>query len=630
MRRSSLWLAAAVLALGAAAPGLAGQAGARADLRDRQGKLPDFPKTSTRFYDIYSKLDKDALDEAGARLTAMAKHYRRRLSPEAQTAAGKLPIYLFDDYGQYQAAGGPNGTGGIFLGLFAHSAKGSRLVEGHVLGCYRAGETEKLWNVLQHECWHQHAALNGGLNWPIWLNEGLAEYYAEALWTGDDLITGIIPPKRLEEVQSLIKDKKSADLGALLSMDSKKWQQTAQAATWDLYCQVWSLIHFMTHAENKKYERKLEALVREAVQGRPGLESFQKVFGPKYQDIKTECEGWWMTLKPDATRDQYVRATVSTMTSFLARAHLGGRRYQDAEEFFAAAADGKLLATAQTTKYFSLPKALLDRQLEQAQALKEWFLVRGVGGVGYPELRLDQPQPDGTTLIGAFEVQRDVGITVTVRGSASEEVARAGKVGSDPDERKEIKGALRQLEAEAAATGKFEEGRSLETERKVGSAIRAYRECAWRFQGTEGARKATERLDELAKDTELRKKLREFRARKLLARAEAAFANKSYAPAAAAADQILKDFADTEPVEAAKKLRAQLDAEPEASIALLDSSVKSEAERQLRLADGFRRNKMTDKALAEYRKVIERFPKTSYAAAAEKRIQEMTEEPQER
>ena len=201
----------------------------------------------------------------------------------------------------------------------------------------------------------------------------------------------------------------------------------------------------------------------------------------------------------------------------------------------------------------------------------------------------------------------------------------AGLAGSDKDQ------AQRMLaEIQGAATGKFDEGRSFETEKKLGSAIRAYRECAWKFPSTEAAGKATGRLDELAKDTELRKKLREFRARKLMAQAEAAFAKSSYGPAVAAVDQILKDFADTEPVEAAKKLRARLDADPNTTAGVQEDRVRAEAERLLQMADTFRRNKMTARALTEYKKIVEKFPKTSYAQTAQDKMQEITEESKER
>ena len=56
-----------------------------------------------------------------------------------------------------------------------------------------AGEhiTAYTWHTVQHEGFHQfaHAVIGGDI--PTWLNEGLAEYFGEALFTG-----GRVRPRR--------------------------------------------------------------------------------------------------------------------------------------------------------------------------------------------------------------------------------------------------------------------------------------------------------------------------------------------------------------------------------------------------------------------------------------------------
>jgi hypothetical protein len=43
---------------------------------------------------------------------------------------------------------------------------------------------------------------------PIWVNEGMAEYFGEGIFTGDGFITGVIPPKRLRMIKETSSSKK--------------------------------------------------------------------------------------------------------------------------------------------------------------------------------------------------------------------------------------------------------------------------------------------------------------------------------------------------------------------------------------------------------------------------------------
>ena len=50
-----------------------------------------------------------------------------------------------------------------------------------------------------------HAFIGGDI--PIWVNEGLAEFFAQGLYTGDGFVTGVIPPSRLDRLKSFIRDR---------------------------------------------------------------------------------------------------------------------------------------------------------------------------------------------------------------------------------------------------------------------------------------------------------------------------------------------------------------------------------------------------------------------------------------
>ncbi len=181
-------------------------------------------------------------------------------------------------------------------------------------------------------------------------------------------------------------------------------------------------------------------------------------------------------------------------------------------------------------------------------------------------------------------------------------------------------------EIEAKGGKKLQEGIDLEAKDKLGSAVRAYRQCARGFKGTEAAGKAAARLVEIQKDPAIRKKLNTYMAAKLLAKAQEDVRQTRYGAAIEALDTIAARYADGDDAAEAKKLRDQLAADPDAARGLRDAKVRSEAQAMLSLGDSFRRNKMPEKAIAEYRKVVEKFPDTTFAKLAQERIAEATRE----
>src|SRR6267154_384999 len=64
------------------------------------------------------------------------------------------------------------------------------------------------WQIVQHEGFHQFVYFVVGGDVPTWVNEGLAEYFGEGIFTGDGMVTGIIPMRRLKRVKAEIAENK--------------------------------------------------------------------------------------------------------------------------------------------------------------------------------------------------------------------------------------------------------------------------------------------------------------------------------------------------------------------------------------------------------------------------------------
>lgn len=93
---------------------------------------------------------------------------------------GKFKAYLFKTYGDYLAAGAPNGSSGVFIGTHSGLDSGRVLVPFSSLGLEKRGnryvkEGKRIdGHTLAHEITH-HMTI-GTYPYPIWFVEGLAEY----------------------------------------------------------------------------------------------------------------------------------------------------------------------------------------------------------------------------------------------------------------------------------------------------------------------------------------------------------------------------------------------------------------------------------------------------------------------
>jgi hypothetical protein len=357
----------------------------------------------TPYYVIYSDLDINTVREAAVRLTAVAREYHERTRGFAGTIRNRLPFYLFGNPRDYHAAGGTPGSAGQYNGK-------------SLMAVVKNTHTDRLWGVIQHEGFHQfaHRVIRGEL--PIWVNEGLAEYFGGGIWTGDGFVTGLIPPERLKRIQVHIKNDRILPFLNMLTMSHQKWTSSLAGRNYD---QAWSVVHFLVHAEGGKYREASETFIKDISRGDPWEKAFLRRFGRNVEAFENRYKEWWSSLPEDPTADRYTLAVVQTLTSFLARAHSQGQRFANVQEFFAAAESGRLKTNAKQW----LPPKLLNDTVQKAQKIRQWSLG---GGALLPRLILTQE--NGQIFTGMFTVKR--GVTHNVRVEVKK--TRAGLVKTRP------------------------------------------------------------------------------------------------------------------------------------------------------------------------------------------------------
>jgi len=201
---------------------------------------------STSHYQIHTDLDRPLAMDLGRRMDAMFDEYARRFAPLNLQHQPPLEVYLFASRGDYLQFVGPEyrNTGGLFI-----PAR-------HLLAAFLEGQgRDTLRRTLQHEAFHQFAQVAFEHELPPWLNEGLAQIFEEAIWTGDSFTLFQVPPRRVRMLQAgLAADPQTfSDLHELVAMTPADWSDavTSDESLGHLrYNQAWTLVYFLARQQD--------------------------------------------------------------------------------------------------------------------------------------------------------------------------------------------------------------------------------------------------------------------------------------------------------------------------------------------------------------------------------------------
>ena len=356
----------------------------------------------TRYYVLHTDLSPQAARAAAVRMTAMAEEYHRRTRGFSGAIRKKLPLYLFRRAADYHGAGGPQGSTGVFTGRKLLAVAGER-------------PSRRTWHTLQHEGFHQfaHAVIRGHI--PVWVNEGLAEYFGQAIFTGDGFVTGVVPPARLARLRQRIKADQARSFGRMMAMGRREWAGQISIADYD---QAWSMVHFLVHGDGGRYTRALAGFIGDIGRGQRYEQAWLRHFGRDVEGFQARWRAYWLGLPADPTRHLYDKAVAATLTSFLARAASQRQRFAGFEEYLQAADAGRLKAHPEGW----LPPKLLRDAVAQARRVGAWSIQTPPEG---PPRLLCRTRR-GTRLIGSFAVRDGRVAAVTV------EMSRAGESESPP------------------------------------------------------------------------------------------------------------------------------------------------------------------------------------------------------
>ena len=308
-------------------------------------RAPELRRYDTPYYVIHTDLPDEGAAEAVARMTPLATELRNRT--RALGFAGRiderLPFYLYARREDYLATSAPPQTAGAFLG--------DRLV---AAAFDDRGSTT--WHIVQHEAFHHFAAAAPGTELPAWLNEGLGEYFGEALFTGDGYVTGVVPAWRLARVKQSIKIGRFPPLAGFAQLSQDDWNRNLNLAHYD---QAWSMVQFLLHADAGKHKPRVVAYVQALGAEKAPPAAWDAAFSG-LTGLEQRWKQYWLDLPESGAPDVLNEATVATLTSFLARAVAAGQQFDSFEAFARAARAGTLRCHREDW----LPPVLLLRSLD--------------------------------------------------------------------------------------------------------------------------------------------------------------------------------------------------------------------------------------------------------------------------
>ena len=249
-------------------------------------------RVETEHYHVRTDVGRQFTELVGQHMEAIYKAYTSRFGGYKLKVHEKFVVRVFARQADYNAAV-PDKLRG--------SAGGFISADKMLLSYKESRTDEEVFRTLYHEGFHQFLYSSIAQECPLWVNEGLAEYFSEATWNGRRFTTGQVPVQRLHVVQSALKAGKHIPLEVLFRTDSDQWFRNIRAARTRAslqYCEAWSVVHFLIHASGGRHRPRLLDYLRRISEGMDHGRAFEKSFGSDVKSFERAWADYVMELKP--------------------------------------------------------------------------------------------------------------------------------------------------------------------------------------------------------------------------------------------------------------------------------------------------------------------------------------------
>lgn len=264
-----------------------------------RAELPRLTEFHSTHYTLHTNLPRKKAARYAGHMDLVFADYSKRFRGFRDRRRGRQPLYLFRTREQYVNQ----------LGAFGFDARASggmffRSSEVSGLATYVGEQSDdQVFGTLQHEGFHQFASNYIGRDLPIWVNEGLAEYFEQALIVNGKVKLGLADERRVSEIKDGIANGLLIDFDELLTITGRQWsenmrQDRAQGRM--QYVQSWSIVYFLIHADGRKYQQPFQRYLLLISKGRRSDKAFRTAF--KARDtiaFRKRWERFVLKLEPD-------------------------------------------------------------------------------------------------------------------------------------------------------------------------------------------------------------------------------------------------------------------------------------------------------------------------------------------
>lgn len=240
---------------------------------------------ASRHYTVHTNLGESDAMLFARHMDKVFDEYQRRFEKArfTQRNGGTMPLFLFRTAGEYESHLESHGipaknTAGMFF--FTQRLNGlATWVQGRPV-------TETM-ATLQHEGFHQFAFRYIGTDLPIWVNEGVAQYFEDGIVVGNRMHLNIAHGHRIATVKDAMASGTAIAFRRMLTMSDAEWasavrQSPAKAALH--YDQAWSMVHFLVTGDRGRYVDAFGDYLTRLGRGEESAAAFAAAFGSSDYD----------------------------------------------------------------------------------------------------------------------------------------------------------------------------------------------------------------------------------------------------------------------------------------------------------------------------------------------------------
>ncbi|HEX8339338.1 MAG TPA: DUF1570 domain-containing protein [Tepidisphaeraceae bacterium] len=334
----------------------------------------------SKYYRVVSDLRRDQVKEALVRLDRAYEQFERDFSfvRSRERNPGLLRGVIYTNRTDYlQVRGSMSKSDGCYL------------PSKRMLLMYFHEGTE--WPTVVHEAFHQYAEeIIGGGPWPAWLNEGTAEYYDHAGFTGDGYFPGAVSARQVAANAEMLRGKTFIRFDRLLAMGQAEWNRHFRH---ELYHESWSIVHYLMHGDadsRKTYEAFVQGVADS--KNEKDVAAAWRAAVPDDRAFERAWRRYWTENNKDNTKLISQQRVALTTLSGIARLNAShGRQVRDLEQYFRLS-QAKQLNLKDTPELWLPPDLLLTAATDRDRNA-QWRLAYDANGK--PTLTV-QLKPTGT------------------------------------------------------------------------------------------------------------------------------------------------------------------------------------------------------------------------------------------